>query len=212
VNVVFDFGNVLMDWKPVQLVETHFSAGLPSGMSARAFVEQWVGSDWIAFDNGELTQEELLRSLSARIGCDASALRAFVETIPHVLPPIESSIAVMETLFDARDRGDDLRVFYLSNMPAEFADTLEKRFAWIKRFDGGIFSGRAKLSKPDSAIYAALEAQHFLDPQRTLFLDDSSPNVVAANGRGWHTIHVQTPNDVVAGLHARGLPVLPRSE
>jgi putative hydrolase of the HAD superfamily len=203
-NIVFDFGNVLVDWKPLQLVDTHFSAKLPAGMSAGSFVERWLASEWIAFDNGELTQDELLHALSSRLSCDLLALRTFVENIAHVLPPIESSIAAMQSLFDARDRRDELRVFYLSNMPAEFAQILEQRFAWIEQFDGGIFSGRAKLSKPDAAIYAALESQYGLDPKRTLFLDDSLPNIHAADARGWQTIHVREPADVTRGLASRG--------
>jgi putative hydrolase of the HAD superfamily len=204
VNIVFDFGNVLVDWKPLQLVDAHFSAHVPVGVTAATFVERWLASEWIAFDNGELTQDELIHRLAPQLGSDPMALRAFVENIAHVLPPIESSIAAMQSLFDARDRGDALRVFYLSNMPIEFAQILERRFPWIARFDGGIFSGRAKLSKPDAAIYAALESQYALDPKRTLFLDDSLPNVHAADARGWQTIHVREPADVIHGLQSRG--------
>jgi putative hydrolase of the HAD superfamily len=204
-NVVFDVGNVLNEWNPVALVETHFAHALPAGMSSHDFVNAMLKEDWLAYDHGTLTTAELAARVSQKLGCDAIAFREFVEVIPHVLPVLDDSVAAVESLCDARDRGEQLRVFFLSNMPVEFAAILEKRFAWFARFDGGIFSGRAKLSKPNAAIYAALESQYALDPQRTLFLDDSAPNIRAAIARGWRTVHVNEPADVVRGLVAHGL-------
>jgi putative hydrolase of the HAD superfamily len=204
-NIVFDVGNVLNVWNPVALVEEHFAHALPTGLSSREFAAAMLGEDcWIAYDHGTLDTGALCARLSSRLGCDETALRRFVDTIPHVLPALDVGIAAAHSLFDRRDAGDPIRVFYLSNMPVEFADVLERRFAWFARFDGGIFSGRAKLSKPDPAIYAALEAQYSLAPQHTLFLDDSAPNIRAAEARGWRTIHVQEPTDVPRGLLAHG--------
>jgi putative hydrolase of the HAD superfamily len=207
-NIVFDVGNVLNEWNPVALVETYFAHALPARTSTREFVATMLNEDWLAYDNGDVNTETLAERLSLKLGCDADAFRQFVETIPQVLPALDEGVAALQSLCDRRDAGstgDALRVFYLSNMPVEFAAILERRYTWFARFDGGIFSGRAKLSKPDAAIYAALESQYSLDPQRTLFLDDSAPNIRAAEARGWRTVHVREPADVPRGLRARGL-------
>jgi putative hydrolase of the HAD superfamily len=209
VNIVFDIGNVLNEWNPVQLIETHFAHALPVGMNAREFSVAMLSEDcWIAYDHGTVNTAQLCARLASRLNCDEAALRTFVETIPHVLPALDEGVAALQSLLDRRDAGgtgDALRVFYLSNMPVEFAAILEQRFTWFARFDGGIFSGRAKLSKPDAAIYAALESQYSLDPKHTLFLDDSAPNIHAAQARGWRTVHVREPADVPRGLRAHGL-------
>ncbi len=204
-NIVFDFGNVLLDWNPAQLASTHFANELPAHHTPHSFAAAMVSDDWIAYDNGDYDLSELARALAPKLGCDEEKFAAFVGNIPHVLPPLESSIAAMSALFDARDRGAKLRVFYLSNMPGEFADILERRFEWTRRFDGGIFSARARLSKPNAAIFAALEDVYQLVPESTLFLDDSVANVAAAASRCWRTVHVKGQTDVSDGLRAHGI-------
>ena len=204
-DVVFDFGNVLLEWNPAQLAVEHFAHGLPTHHTPQTFAAAMVNEDWIAYDNGDCDLPSLARVLAPKLGCDEERLAAFVGKIPRVLPPLVASITALTSLLDARDRGEKLRVFYLSNMPGEFADLLEGRFDWIDRFDGGIFSARARLSKPNAAVYAALEQAHQLVPEDTLFLDDSAANVAAAASRGWRTVHVQSEQDVTDGLRVHGL-------
>jgi putative hydrolase of the HAD superfamily len=202
VEIVFDIGNVLLDWRPTQLVQTHFARFLPDGMSADTFAQRLVHADWVAFDNGDIDIATLATRLSAQLKCDETALGDFIAYIPEVLPLLSESVDAMHELFDARDHGEPLRVFFLSNMPIYFAERLEKRFDWFTRFDGGIFSGRENLSKPDPAIYAALESRYALNREHVLFLDDSLPNIRAANARSWQTVHVASPGDVARGLQA----------
>ncbi len=204
-NVVFDFGRVLVEWDPVRLIEAHFAHGLPDTMDARTFAEKLVSDDWAAYDNGDISRAELARRIALAHACDEGRLERFIETVAHVLPPIEQTVAVLNALFDRRDSGAQLRVFYLSNMPLDFAATLETRFKWIARFDGGIFSARARCSKPLPAIYEALETQYALNPAETVFLDDSLPNIRAAGARGWRTVHVGAPAAVTDGLRAQGV-------
>ncbi len=207
-NIVFDVGNVLNEWNPVALVETYFAHALPAGMSAVAFAAAMLREDcWLAYDHGSLTSAALCARLAERLDCDEASLRQFIDRIPHVLPALAPGIAALTTLMNQRDAGAPIRVFYLSNMPVEFAEVLERRFSWFGRFDGGIFSGRARLSKPDAAIYAALEREYALLPAETLFLDDALANVQAAQARGWCTIQVLVPDDVPRELARHGFEI-----
>jgi putative hydrolase of the HAD superfamily len=93
-------------------------------------------------------------------------------------------------------------------MPVTFAAVLERRCPWISRFEGGIFSGREQLCKPDAAIYEALERRYALDAADTLFLDDSPANVAAARARGWQAELIDRPERVATVLAERGvLPI-----
>lgn len=203
-DVVFDFGNVLLEWNPERLVREHFATHVPAHHSAETFARGLVDTEWVAYDNGDFDLPDLAERVAAKLHCDEGSLAAFVARIPHVLSPMPDSVESLETLFDARDSGVPMRVFYLSNMPREFADSLEQRFSWIERFDGGIFSARAGLSKPNPEIYAALEAKYAIAPTDALFLDDSLANVEAARARGWKTVHVREAHHVRAGLSDAG--------
>lgn len=201
-DVVFDFGNVLVEWNPQRLVREHFAHAMPAGVSVEAYAKTLVNEDWVAYDHGDIDLRTMVERLAPKLDCSEAELAAFVARIPHVLPSLDTAIAAMQALCDARDGGAALRVFYLSNMPRDFADVLERRFDWLERFDGGIFSGRNRLSKPHPSIYEALETRYGLRPEHTLFFDDSLPNIEMARARGWQTAHVASPDDVVRGLQA----------
>lgn len=211
-NVVFDFGNVLVEWNPVRLIVEHYPgrdqlSRTPAEL-ALAMIEH---QDWQDFDRGLLDSDELAARTAARLDLDRIALQAFIDRIPHVLPVLHDSVAAVVALTGAPgDAGtarnaQQHRVLYLSNMPVAFAGVLENRCPWIARFEGGIFSGREQLSKPDAAIYEALERRYALDPSATLFLDDSAANVAAARARGWQAELIDCPERVAAALAAHGV-------
>ncbi len=102
----------------------------------------------------------------------------------------------MELLAGLRERREtrgDVRLYFLSNMPAPYARVLEERHPFIGWFDGGIFSGDVNLIKPEPAIYSLLAARHGLEPARTVFIDDMHANVQAARELGWQGIHFESP-------------------
>ena len=193
-NIVFDFGNVLVEWNPARLIQHHYTAPDGKAHFPDALADTLINhQDWLDFDLGLIDSHELAKRSSRRLGLNAGGLRAFVDRIPHVLPLFEPTIALMSELADGSHGAH--RVVYLSNMPTAFATVLEARCPWISRFEDGIFSGRVKLAKPDDAIYAAAEKQLHLDPADTLFLDDSPRNVHAARARGWRAEIIENPHN-----------------
>lgn len=212
-NIVFDFGNVLVEWNPARLIRQHYVAPDGKAQFADALADTLINhQDWLDFDLGLIESAELATRSARRLGLDADGLRSFVDRIPHVLPLFEPTIALMNELADGAHGAH--RVVYLSNMPASFATVLEARCPWISRFENGIFSGRVKLAKPDAAIYAAAEAVLGLDPADTLFLDDSPRNVHAARARGWRSeiiSHPHSDQSVRDALAAHGVLRHPRS-
>jgi putative hydrolase of the HAD superfamily len=193
-NIVFDFGNVLVEWNPERLVQTHYLS--PDGRAH--YPEALAGTlinhpDWLEFDRGLIDTRTVAKRSAARLGLRLAGMHQFIQRIPHVLPLFEPTIALMQAL--ASGEHGSHRVLYLSNMPAEFATVLEARCPWIGRFENGIFSGRVNLAKPEPAIYAAAEAQLNLKPADTLFLDDSPPNIRAALERGWRAELIVNPHN-----------------
>ena len=203
-NIVFDFGNVLVEWNLVRLIEAHFPRRERLTHTPPQLAEALVShQDWIDFDRGLIGSALLAERSAARLGLDAFDTHAFIERIPHVLPLFDDALMVMQELANGQHGAH--RVLYLSNMPATFADVLEARCPWIARFDGGIFSGRVKMAKPDAEIYAEAERRLNLDPAQTLFLDDSPKNVHAARARGWHAEIIDSAQSVRNALSAHGV-------
>jgi putative hydrolase of the HAD superfamily len=79
-------------------------------------------------------------------------------------------------------------MFYLSNMPAPYADHLERENAFIADFDDGLFSGRVGLMKPQPAMFELALQRFGIDPAQTLFIDDHPGNVDVAQRLGWQAL------------------------
>jgi putative hydrolase of the HAD superfamily len=192
-NFVFDFGAVLFTWKPADLLAQTFpqQAGTPEAAAALAHA-MFAHADWNSFDQGTLAMDTLIARTSERLRLDALVLRELVAHIGERLQPIAQTVALLEQLHGLRAQHPDLRLYYLSNMPEPYARTLERRHGFLKRFDGGIFSGDVLHIKPNPTIYQLLQSRYALEPARTLFIDDLQANVLAARAEGWHAVQFES--------------------
>ena len=189
-NIVFDFGAVLFTWQPQQLVQAHFPHLAPDVAGAETLAHSiFHHEDWIGFDRGMVELPEAIDSIAQRLNLPADVLDRMLSPLADRLVPIESTVALLQRLHAARDGWPDLRLYFLSNMPAPYARELERRHAFLQCFDAGIFSGDVQLAKPDPEIYRLLATRHSLDPARTVFIDDMPVNVEAAAAQGWRGVH-----------------------
>jgi putative hydrolase of the HAD superfamily len=188
-NYVFDFGAVLVTWQPVNLLAECFPQQADSPAHAGHLAHEVFGhEDWKSYDRGALQMDEVIVRISTRLGLDAQRFGALVRSIGQRLVPLQDSIDWLATLKARRDAGEDVRLYFLSNMPVDYARVLEREHAFTGWFDGGIFSGDVGSVKPEAAIYQQLQNRHALQPQHTVFFDDLLGNVQAARALGWHAV------------------------
>lgn len=200
-NIVFDLGAVLFTWDPVRLLQSHFADHVPNADAARVLAAQMFHhDDWLGFDRGAHALDEAVERMSSRLSLPEARLGSVLASVGEVLAPIDSSIALLDALRLKRDAGEDLALYYLSNMPRPYARYLEAHhdcFAW---FDGGIFSGDVQLLKPDPRLFELLAERYSLEGESTVFIDDSAANVMAARALGWAAIHCTTPRRLSSQL------------
>ena len=200
-NVVFDLGAVLLAWEPTRLVQTHLPEHAPTEAAAAALGRAlFHHDDWMSFDCGMRSLDEAIARMALRLSLPGEKLDAMLGTLGERLEPIAVTVELLEGLFARRAAGEALRLYYLSNMPAPYARAIERRHAFMRRFDGGVFSGDVKFLKPHREIYELLAVRHALDPAQTVFIDDSAANVEAARAFGWHAIHCTHPAALGAQL------------
>lgn len=200
-NLVFDFGAVLVAWQPVRLMEECFPDQAHDPAQAGHLAHQIFGhADWQDYDRGTLDMDTVIARTSARLGLHAERFGALVRSIGERLVPMDASIAWLDALRRAREAGAPLRLYFLSNMPTDYARVLEQHHAFVGWFDGGIFSGDVGLIKPDTAIYRLLQQRYGLVPQETVFFDDLLGNVQAARACGWHALQFHHLEQVRDGL------------
>ena len=206
-HLIFDFGGVVFRWDPAQLL----SRVLPHRADSPAQAEQWrreffqdYGGDWGAFDAGFIGADEVVARIAARTGLSLAEVQAVVDAVPDELAPQPGTVALMRALKDAGHR-----LFFLSNMPAPYAEHLERSHAFMAWFESGVFSSRLNLSKPDPRIYEQALAQFGIAAADALFIDDHPANIRAAEQLGLPALLFTTPDQLALDLRQRGLRTTP---
>jgi putative hydrolase of the HAD superfamily len=183
---VFDFGGVLFNWRPAELVRRQLPQHAVDEASAARLVKaifQGYGGDWGDFDRGTVEPEALAERIARRTGLAAAEVRAVMDGVPDELQPIDATVALLSRL-----RGTGRPLFYLSNMPAPYADHLERTHAFVQWFDDGVFSARVQQIKPDLEIFHTAQQRFGVPAEELLFLDDHPPNIAAARAAGWNAL------------------------
>jgi putative hydrolase of the HAD superfamily len=203
-NIVFDFGAVLVQWRPHDVVRKHFPALAKTPEAAAQLASSFFAHpDWQAFDAGRVSAQEISQLSANRLKLDVKAVQHMVDAIEDHITPIASSVQVLEKLHAER-QAKGYKLYFLSNMPAPYARGLE-RHAFMRCFDGGIFSGDVGLIKPQPEIFEKLEAMYGLQGQKILFIDDHPANIAAAQKQAWQTLHLVDPSKLpellLAQLH-----------
>ena len=202
-NIVFDFGGVLFRWQPHEFMARLIPQRTQTGADTQAligdFFEGFAG-DWGEFDRGVIEVDPLADRIAARTGLGLADVRKVIDAIPHELEPLRDTVALLHRL-----SGAGHALYFLSNMPAPYADHLEANHEFLGLFRDGVFSARVNLIKPDPAIFAHATQAFGIDPARTLFIDDVAHNVAAARSAGWQALQFRDAADCEAELVTRGL-------
>jgi putative hydrolase of the HAD superfamily len=203
VNIVFDFGGVLFRWQPHEFIARLLPRHASTPQSVRTLVDgffQGFGGDWSEFDRGTLAREPLAERIAGRTALTLAEVHRVIDAIPHELEPIPGTVELLQRL---QARGHAL--YFLSNMPAAYADHLEATHAFLGLFRAGVFSARVQLIKPEAAIFAHALDHFGIDAADTLFIDDLPHNAQAARAAGWQALHFIDPAQCEAELAALGL-------
>ncbi|MEC9347322.1 MAG: HAD family phosphatase [Pseudomonadota bacterium] len=197
-TVLFDLGNVLVDWSPRHLYTKVF-AGRPR--ETEYFLTHVVTGAWnVKHDLGKPFQENVAE-LAARFPWYAREIEAFWSRWPETIGgPIAGTVDLLESL-----HARDVPLFALTNWSAETFPWAEENLPFLARFGGITVSGRVRVAKPDPAIFELTEREFGLDPARTLFVDDSARNTEVAARRGYHVHTFRDPAGLRDCLGGHGL-------
>ncbi len=200
--VVFDLGNVLIDWD----AHAAISAGVGEERS-RTFLAD------AAFDFGRWNGQQD----SGRTWADGEAtaiadhphyrdeIRAYRANFADSLRgPIDGSVAILRELHAA-----GTPVFALTNWSHELFPVAVERFDFLALFEDIVVSGTEGVAKPDPAIFALLAERiaHRVPLADCVFVDDRADNVAAAQRAGMAGLIFTGPDRLRTDLRRHGLPL-----
>ncbi len=178
-NIIFDFGNVLVQWRP-ELVYTEYF-----GDEAKAwwFLRHVVDNEWRGrIDAGESTAE-LTAELVARFPKYKEAIELFDQRYFDMLT---GEVPGMRELLE--DVMLHYEVYGLTNWSMETFPTARERFTILQKIDRYVVSAAERLIKPDPRLFQVLLDRYGLKAEECTFVDDNPDNVSAARKLGMQGI------------------------
>lgn len=197
-NLIFDFGNVLVRWEPERVFLPYFG-----GDQARHwyFWGHICDKHWRdRIDAGDDTQTAI-RQLQERYPDYAEAISLYQTRWEEMLP---GEMPGMRALLQELKKNPNYRIYGLTNWSMETFPAARQRFEILQMIDNYIVSGDVKLVKPDPQIFHLLLDRYHLDPADSTFIDDNPDNVQAARNLGMQGIVFHGADDLrfQLGLHS----------
>ncbi len=196
-TIIFDIGNVLADFT----WEAHYrSFGYSEDILERLGNATVKNPLWNEYDRGVMSDEEIVQG--------------FIERDPGIEKEIRESLRNKGSMVVRNDyaipwiqklQGKGYRCLYLSNFSEGAGRDCAAALDFIPYMDGGILSYEEKLIKPMPEIYQLLIDRYGLTPEESVFLDDTKPNLEAAEKFGIHTIHFQNQEQAIEELRKLGV-------
>ena len=179
--VVFDLGGVLIDWDPRYLYRQLFD-GDEAGMER--FLAEVCTPAWNAEQDAGRPWTEAVELLVQEYPQERERIEAYHARWEEMLGgAIDETVEVLRELQDR-----PVRLFALSNWSAETFPIARRRYPFLGWFDGIVISGEVGICKPDERVFRHLITRHAIEPETTVFVDDSNVNVEAARGLGMMAI------------------------
>lgn len=197
-TVIFDLGNVLIQWNPRHLFTKIFGA---DEAAMEHFLSEVCNTEWNEQQDRGRPWKEAIAEAVARHPAHESNIRAYFDRWAEMIPgEIEGTVKILEQLRDL-----NVRLLALTNWSAETFHIAEARFPFLSWFEGIVVSGRERLMKPDAAIFKLIIERYHLRPEATAFIDDSVRNVEAAEQVSLHGVHFRSADELRSQLRALGL-------
>ena len=181
-NIVFDMGQVLMEFAPMK-----FIARLGyTGEDAQALLQEvFKGWEWVAFDRGDVTGQDVVDSACSRL--PERLHPAARELVFHWWKDILPMPGAKELVKELHDKGYPLYV--LSNASQDFHTYFDRipGSEYLPR-ERRFLSSDYRLLKPQHEIYEGFLEKYGLDPAACVFIDDNALNVEVARRLGFRAL------------------------
>ncbi len=186
-NIIFDFGNVLVQWHPELIYKEHF------GDEAKAwwFLRHVADNEWRGrIDAGE-SSDACIRELKAKYPEYVDAVELYQSRWKEMLT--DEVPGMRELLTEVLKKYE---VFGLTNWSMETFPEARERFGILQMIDRYVVSAEEHLIKPDPRLFQVLLDRYQLMAEDCIFIDDNPDNVAAACRMGMHGIHFIGADDL----------------
>jgi 2-haloacid dehalogenase len=196
-TIVFDIGNVLIEWNPRHLYRKMFS----DSTRMEWFLGNVCTDEWnLEQDRGRRFADAIAERIALFPELEAE-IRAYDERWDEMVKgAIEGSMVLLRRLQAA-----GWPLFAITNFSSEKYEVACRRFPFLTDFEGTIVSAHERLVKPSTDIFQRFLTRYDRQAKECLFIDDSAANIAAASSLGFHTAHFTGAGRLAADLAKFGI-------
>jgi len=180
-NIVFDLGNVLLDFDPKSYLD---ELGYSDDLKAQLINEIFETEEWLQLDRGTISQKQAVEKWQQRNPELADEIAKVMAEWEKILTLKTDSLEILKSTAKK-----NYNLYILSNFHQLAFDYISSKYDFFKYFDGRVISADVNLIKPEAEIYDHLLNKFNLKAEETLFIDDSKANIEAALKKGIRVIH-----------------------
>lgn len=179
-NIVSDFGNVLAEFNPYELVK-NYSVNLDRVETIATTI--FISDNWLKWDRDLITKEKISKDAKRILKPEES------KVVDEILNTWWEYMKFNEKIlnFYKHEKETGKKIFILSNYSPDYLE-LKWDNQFRKIFDGEVISYKYKVGKPDHEIYKILLEKYNLKAEECIFIDDLERNLNAARRLGFKTI------------------------
>lgn len=171
-NIVFDMGNVLVDYVADKVCEFMV---MDEAMRKEIATAVFVSPEWVLLDLGVIPEEEGLKKMQSRLDTEEKrelAAQCFWRWHEYNMT---AKPGMDEVVRELKVKG--YGIYVCSNASVRLLACYKEIIPAIDCFDGVLFSADVKCLKPQKEMYGHLFRRFQLKPEECFFIDDLEANI-----------------------------------
>ena len=182
-NVVFDVGNVIVRWAPLEIIRLTF--GDMNALEARA-QSIFQTETWTDLNKGLITEAEAKMIYQNSLGLTTLECERLFYYVKQTQILLFGTVDLIERL-----KASGYKVYALTDNVHEIVAYLQASYSFWSLFDGATVSADVGVLKPQPEIYQTLLKQYDIQASETVFIDDMPHNVEGAQAVGISAIQFE---------------------
>lgn len=198
-TIIFDLGNVLIDWNPYHLYRKLFD----NDDDIKYFLDTICTMHWNEEQDAGRSIKDGTEILVSQFPQHQANIRAYYERWEEMLGgPIPGTVELFKQLKDS----GKYNLYALTNWSTETFPIALKHYDFLNWFDAIVVSGAEGIRKPDPRFYQLLLDKYNVKANEALFIDDNYRNILAAREMGIESIHFTSAHQL--GLQLNKLNII----
>lgn len=193
-NLVFDMGNVLIEWNSEKILTAITGDTNLQDLLRKEVFETRL---WVETDEGVKTREEVIEIVAGKLGDEYR--NEITQLLRYWYKYVDVFTKVQDRIIELSK--SDYNIYILSNTAYTFYDLVKEGYLPATSVARGIvLSCEEKVLKPDERIYNILLERYNLDPHETIFFDDLPENIWGAARCGINGFVVENESELLTYL------------